>query len=574
MINNTTQISDIQDKAEDIGEMVDSGDLSEEQRASALETVQEAQTKVTDIRESVAEMKVPEPEIDTTSAEEMIDTTTTEDKLDLLEEQRQAELERLKDERDTAKAERADLKDELEETYDREPAETKLEEARQDLGVIEMLDEQKEHMATIKDLRDRATGLIEQRGAAMSAIGQQAISTPFITGQQNKISESYNRRINTISSHLGTEVAVYEAKQGNIEIARSMVAQIVDAYTYDTKLEVERVTAFINLNSDEISMLDEEYQTTLEESQTYWEDKLEEEKTEKVAVLELKLEYVKAGITIDDDLETASKKVAKWLGIQPDADVITLMSDYKTAGIEETDTYAEAINKIAQLPDENVLALMAANIGAGIKETDTYTEAVNKAARYKEEITNWELRTIGNEVWAIDRDDPTKKMLVTAAAESEMRDEYKELFDLAGGEEGLGMSFEEFIRIQAGFGEADWTEDEINSKIKEFMINPNNYIDDYADVVAAINSPDSIFPNREKALKVAKEYFKTEIDEESDKESDKGLAEKLEDRPTYTEYMSPEWGEPIPQGMMWHQRFIRKVYVGLPAEAGDIWEAW
>jgi hypothetical protein len=349
-----------------------------------LDTFKEIQDRASVLRERVdrlyeqPEVKIPEIEIDTSSAEELIDNTPTE-QLSVLEEKRQRELDRLEREREQVREERASLTDELRETFEsRQSMEEKLKETQQDFGVIEMLDKQREQLTAIQDLRNRATTLIEQRDAAIGAIGQQAIATPFITGQQARIAENYDRRINTISAYMGTEVAMYEAQQGNIQIAQSMVAQIVDAYTYDTKMELEKVSTFIDLNSDEISMLDQEYQNTLQESQRYWENKLQEEKAEREAVLNLKLQYATAGITIDDDLETAVEKSSKWLGIQPDADVRELMANYPGAGIEEKDTFTEAIKKITELQAQQIPE--SPRVFGG-QQTGYYTWAYDEASK-------------------------------------------------------------------------------------------------------------------------------------------------------------------------------------------------
>ena len=88
------------------------------------------------------------------------------------------------------------------------------------------------------------------------------------------------------------------------------------------------------------------------------------------------------------------------------------MTDYPAAGIKEEDTYTEAINKIAQLPDTDIKTLMANYPSAGINETDTYTEAINKIAQLPENV-NWEIRTIGDNLYRINPNTGARELLVS-----------------------------------------------------------------------------------------------------------------------------------------------------------------
>jgi len=362
-----------------------------EPTADRENTLTEVQERLGGLQERIgtlrSRLEVPEPRVDMTAAERIIDTAPA-DQLEAIETRRQEELDRIQTERDQAREERKTLTDRLRDTFaERQPMEEKIRQEREDIGMIEMLDAQRQQLANIQDMRQRATHLIEQRDSAIAAVGQQGIVTPFISQQQARVAENYDRRISTISSHLGTEVALYEAKQGHIQQARSMVAEIVDAYTFDTKMELEKHTMFLDINRDEIAMLDQSYQQTLQESQRYWEKQHEQERAEREAVLNLMLEYDQAGVSLDDSIEDAVKKSAEWSGIQPDADVKELMLQYNP-------------------------------LGADIKESDTFAQAVNKASTAKQEQpveVDWQLRTVGRDLVRVDTQTGETELLARGA---------------------------------------------------------------------------------------------------------------------------------------------------------------
>ena len=311
--------------------------------------LQERVTAAQDVTDA-PEVTVADPRVGTESSERIINGSPA-DVLSVMEEQRQREMERMQQELDASRVEREGLVDKLKGVFeDRPSAEETVRQERDALGVGLMLEQQQQTLNNIQNLQTRANTLVEQRDAAIGMAGQQAVSTPFITGHQNRIAENYDRRIATVSGQLGAETAVLQAQQGQVQQARGLISDIVDAQTYDTQMELQKMNMFLELNRDEIGMLDQMYQRELQESQRYWENQLNEEKQERSAVLELMLQYHDAGITPNDSLEEAVRKSSEWTGVQPDADVKELMMQYPQAGIEEDDSFAEAINKIAQIP--------------------------------------------------------------------------------------------------------------------------------------------------------------------------------------------------------------------------------
>lgn len=323
-------------------------------------------------------LKVEEPESPIEPAQKILDTITPQTRLEQIEKERQDRIDTLKTERETVKEERTSLVDKLKDFFTgRESTEDIIKKEMETFGVTKQLEQQRQIFGEISQLQQTAMGLLESRDASITALGQMAVATPFISGQQARVAESYDRRISTLSAFIGAKSAYAEAIAGNINQARALIGDIVNAYTYDTQLELNRISMFLDLNRDEISMLDTEYQNALNESQRYWENKLAEERSEREAVLNLSLSYLEAGISLDDDLETALEKTKQWTGIQPDADVRSLMAQYPTAGIQENDTFTQAINKVAKMPGDPEYLSVSEAKALGVPYGTTRRQAMN-----------------------------------------------------------------------------------------------------------------------------------------------------------------------------------------------------
>jgi hypothetical protein len=312
-------------------------------------TLAEITERMTSLRERV-DLRVPDTPIDTTSAENLVNRSPAGE-LERLEKERQQRIEETQKQREELTEERKGLTDRFRDFFDtRKPMEETVREEQDRLGVDDLLQEQEQLMTDISDLRTRSIGLIEQRDAAVAALGQQGVATPFITGQQARTSEAYDRRINTMGALIGEKAAYMQALQGNVQQARALVSDIVNAATFDTELELNRITSFIDMNRDELSRLDNEYWNEIQQSQRYWENQLETERQEKSQVMEWAITHTDAGISIDDNMDTAAEKLARYMNIQPDTDVRQLMAQFPGADIKESDSFTEAINKVSKIP--------------------------------------------------------------------------------------------------------------------------------------------------------------------------------------------------------------------------------
>ncbi len=300
--------------------------------------------------ESVPKITIPEAEAPATAPGMSLIDKTPESWILQQQEQMQARIKEQQRQLEDKQQERKGIIEQTKEFLGGVPKmETTVRDLYQEFGAVSALQRQQTILDTIMQTRQQAVTLQEQRGAAIAVLEQQGTS-PYLTGQQARIAESFDRRINTLAAQEAAQVAHYQAEQGNVQQARGLVSDIVDAMTYDTNLELTKMQTFLDINKDEISMLDTSIQRDLQETTRQLENQLNQEKQERTAVLELSLTHFNAGISPNDTLENAVVKAQQWLNIQPDARVEDLMAQFPTAGIDSKDTFAEAITKIARMP--------------------------------------------------------------------------------------------------------------------------------------------------------------------------------------------------------------------------------
>ena len=326
------------------------------------------------------EFRVEEPVSPIAPANRLIDTLTPQAQLDELEKQRQDLLETSKERQEEIMKDQRGLVEKASDWIKGRSLEDKIKTEQERFQVRQTLEMERQALGQAFELQQRAINLVEQRDAAIAMLGQQTISTPFITSQQARIAENYDRRIASTSALAGAQSSYAQALQGNIQQARALIGDVVEAYTYDTQLELERINLFLELNRDEINMLDRDYQNALSESQTYWENQLKEEQDSARQVMEWSINHHDAGIRLGDTKEEAAEKLAKWLQLQPDADVKSLALEYP--GVVTTDmTFDEALDAISKMPH----------------------------------IPDWELRTVGRDLYQVDPQTGETRLLARGA---------------------------------------------------------------------------------------------------------------------------------------------------------------
>ncbi len=200
--------------------------------------------------------------------------------------------------------------------------EEKLEELRKEYGIPEKIEEIEKQAMKVAKLQEEIERLDLQRRQEIEAQYQRRVAMPVIESAVREINREYSFKRAKLAVELGAQAAVLEALQGNLETARNLIRESISAYMYDIEEERRRYEAFFDYYSDvyeslereEREIIDQAYQTLLQREQ--------EIKAEKEQVGELMIQYPNAGITVDDSLDEARRKVAEWLRMQPEEEEI------------------------------------------------------------------------------------------------------------------------------------------------------------------------------------------------------------------------------------------------------------
>ena len=216
-------------------------------------------------------------------------------------------------------------------------------------------DKQMMALENVRAYQHQLTQLQNERAGALGAIGQQAISTPFLTAQQNRVAQAYDRREAVLTAQVGTETAYMQALSGMKQEARAQIGMIADAYTYDTEMELRAIETLMNVKQAEIAELDRDVQQAIQEQQRYWENELNHQREEYRTVLNMMVEMPGAGIRPGDTVTEAFTKTVDWLNKQPapvdvdlkqiDNELYQIITDPVTGEIISTTLVAQNISK-------------------------------------------------------------------------------------------------------------------------------------------------------------------------------------------------------------------------------------
>jgi len=309
------------------------------------------------IQQPTQPFQLPDIDPDATPAFEAaqrVMDATPETMLAQFEAQRMQQVERDRAQRDELTDERRRLAGEQARVIEDAPSrEVMVREEQERLGVPQLLEEQKIALEEIRGLRQQAINLEEQKAEALATSEGRKAPIGFIRGEQARVAETFDRRIATVSARMGAETATLEATQGMVSQARALVSDVVEAATFDTQMELQRIQGFREVNQQELAELDQSIQRDLENSQRFWEQQLAQEQQEKTQVMNLMIDNPRAGITINDSLEKASEK-ASIAGATDQINELALKAIEAGAthdlvrSIRESGTVGEATEKMAR----------------------------------------------------------------------------------------------------------------------------------------------------------------------------------------------------------------------------------
>ena len=230
----------------------------------------------------------------------------------VIEPQTEADLAKLKKERDEALAGQKSAFDKLKDAFsNRLSKETKLEAERVDEGVPEWSDKLDVLRPQVAELQGQLDTLEIRRNNAFSKQDESLASRASIDAANKVTDREYDRKSAVVSAQLGAKAALMNAYQGNLTAARQMVEETVNAWTYDQQLKSQDLRDLITLNKDWFNTLDSEYQTELSYSRGKADKALITAREDLKFKLELQIDAAGQGVEIAmEDMATLSVEEA------------------------------------------------------------------------------------------------------------------------------------------------------------------------------------------------------------------------------------------------------------------------
>ena len=290
--------------------------------------------------EDTGELKIPDPVV------EQKDLTDANGYLARLKQESEDEAARLKKEADDRAAANKKAAEEKRSWYDKafpETREEKRESEYEELGVdpTEYIAEKKADIAELEGLWTSYNDKEAQRDAAVATQqGRPGADIAFQNREVQNINNKYNVELNRMAAKINTKSAIMAQKQGLMNEAKAFAKEAVDDYTYDMQIAYEQLEQFEEENRLELEDIEQEYKDQLAETKAIDYEIWQETKKEKTSVMDLMLQSPQAGISLDDTLEEAVQKAAKWAGSQTQAG-----DSPQVFGTEDTGYYEQVYNE-------------------------------------------------------------------------------------------------------------------------------------------------------------------------------------------------------------------------------------
>ena len=174
-----------------------------------------------------------------------------------------------------------------------------------DLGVNELITQKQAILSEIDALNTKISGIEDQRIAELDANTARTTDMGQINLGAEKINEKYDKRIMSVSSLLNSKAALLSAQTQSIAEARSFAQQAVEDYVFDKQMNVDNLRYFIDSNQDLLSSLSSTEQDAINTMYSVQAQELESIKSEKSQVMELAIQYPRAGINLDMTVDQA-----------------------------------------------------------------------------------------------------------------------------------------------------------------------------------------------------------------------------------------------------------------------------
>ena len=191
-------------------------------------------------------------------------------------------------------------------------------EAQEGVGFQKKSDDVLAQDAIVSTLNAELTGDKTVYDETVAAIRDRGGERSYVNSEVARETRVYNTNRARKLATLGVEYAKSLSLQGKLDSAQDMVDKAVENYVYDKTYEIARFDKVNELLFDWKMSLDSKDQAMLDQARTDLIAERDELKTEKREVGMLDMNNPRAGITIDDTLEEAMAKVAKYEATQPE----------------------------------------------------------------------------------------------------------------------------------------------------------------------------------------------------------------------------------------------------------------
>ncbi len=184
--------------------------------------------------------------------------------------------------------------------------------------VAKIYPNQQADIAEVKTLQEEYDKAVAAKEQGMLNIENKQMPMELIVGEQAAYEKQANIRLNQMAGQINTKIGLMNLNQGNADKAMTFIDKAIDNYTAEKKFEYQQYQDFMNMNYNQIRDLDTKYQNILNTGLSLAKYNYEEQVKEKQAVRDLMLQTNgKAGIILDDSLDSATKKASAWLAAQP-----------------------------------------------------------------------------------------------------------------------------------------------------------------------------------------------------------------------------------------------------------------
>jgi len=172
-----------------------------------------------------------------------------------------------------------------------------LEEAKKEVGWEKLLEERDKLYNEIMAIQNQIAAVRAEQEEALAKSEARKAPMAFIRGEQAEIQKRYETRIANLNAQLGHQIALYQAKSGEIDDARRWINDIVNAATYDLEFEYRVLSQMGEIYRNEINELGREYRNLFNQIVDLTQQELTTRREELMRKVNLNIEVARAGGT-------------------------------------------------------------------------------------------------------------------------------------------------------------------------------------------------------------------------------------------------------------------------------------